>query len=60
MLKGWLGGVLEHVASLVDDEDFLATRSRATRHPDGCFAHTAVAIMRCIQYGSSRLDERVS
>jgi hypothetical protein len=52
MLKGWLGGVLEHVASLVDDEDFLATRSRATRHPDGCFAHTAVAIMRCIQDGS--------
>jgi hypothetical protein len=51
MLNGWLGGVLEHVASLVDDEDFLATRSRATRHPD-CFAHTAVAIMRCIQDGS--------
>jgi hypothetical protein len=27
-------------------------QERATRHPEGCCARTAVAIMRCIQDGS--------
>jgi hypothetical protein len=34
---------------LCDCEKF---KERATRHPEGFCAHTAVAIMRCIQDGS--------
>jgi hypothetical protein len=51
MAKGLLDGVLEHVASLVDDEALLVPRN-AQLGIRRASALTAVAIMRCVQQWS--------